>query len=170
MRRLALIGESALPLAYRRVASCERVGRAVCRWRIPPASMAIHLCIGSVYAWSMFNLPLTRELGVVASSSADWCGGVAVGGLTVLALADRLWTRLPRRCRSLGSVVPIFSTAIVCLGLSAAVAGKWLEEVGPRAVGLLSAAFWGGGFVVGGLGIMTHTLPLVYLGYGVLGG
>ena len=104
--------------------------------------MAIHLCIGSVYAWSIFNTPLTREFGVIAASSADW---------------------------SLGSVVPIFSTAIVCLGLSAAVAGKWLEEVGPRAVGLLSAACWGGGFLVGGLGIATHTLPLVYLGYGVLG-
>ena len=25
------------------------------RWRIPPASIAIHLCIGSVYAWSIFN-------------------------------------------------------------------------------------------------------------------
>ena len=73
------------------------------RWWVPPASIATHLCIGSVYAWSMFNAPLTRELGVVASAAGDW---------------------------SLSSVVPIFSTAIVCLGLSAAVAGKWLEEVG----------------------------------------
>ncbi|MCB2103888.1 MAG: MFS transporter, partial [Rhodobacteraceae bacterium] len=42
------------------------------RWRVPPASIAIHLCIGSVYAWSVFNPPLTRELGVVASSAEDW--------------------------------------------------------------------------------------------------
>ena len=42
------------------------------RWRIPPASIAIHLCIGSVYAWSVFNPPLTREFGVVASSAGDW--------------------------------------------------------------------------------------------------
>ncbi len=112
------------------------------RWRIAPASMAIHLCIGSVYAWSIFNTPLTREFGVVASSAADW---------------------------SLGSVVPIFSTAIVCLGLSAAVAGKWLEEVGPRAVGLLSAVCFGGGFAVASLGLLYHSLPLVYAGYGVLG-
>ncbi len=25
------------------------------RWLVPPASIAIHLCIGSVYAWSVFN-------------------------------------------------------------------------------------------------------------------
>ena len=113
------------------------------RWLVPPASIAIHLCIGSVYAWSVFNPPLTRELGVVAASADDW---------------------------SLGSVVWIFSVAIVCLGLAAAFAGKWLEDVGPRMVGVVSATLWGGGFAVGSLGIALHQLWLVYLGYGVLGG
>lgn len=113
------------------------------RWRVPPASIAIHLCIGSVYAWSVFNPPLTREMGVVASSGADW---------------------------SLSSVVWIFSVAIVVLGLTAAVGGKWLEKVGPRYVGVVAATLWGGGFIVGSLGIATHQLWLVYLGYGVFGG
>ena len=72
------------------------------RWRVPPASIAIHLCIGSVYAWSVFNPPLTSLNGVVAPASGDW---------------------------SLSSVVWIFSVAIVVLGLTAAVGGKWLEKV-----------------------------------------
>jgi|TARA_B100001109_G_scaffold20056_1_gene14383 MFS family permease len=113
------------------------------RWRVPPASIAIHLCIGSVYAWSVFNTPLTRDLGVVASSANDW---------------------------SLSSVVWIFSVAIVCLGLAAAFAGKWLEKVGPRFVGVVAAFLWGGGFIIGSIGISTHQLWLLYLGYGVLGG
>lgn len=113
------------------------------RWRVPPASIAIHLCIGSVYAWSVFNPPLTRELGVVASSADDW---------------------------SLSSVVWIFSVAIVFLGLAAAFAGKWLEEVGPRMVGVVAAFLWGGGFIIGSFGISMHQLWLIYLGYGVLGG
>ncbi|MEP3245534.1 MAG: OFA family MFS transporter [Sneathiella sp.] len=113
------------------------------RWRVPPASIAIHMCIGSVYAWSLFNPPLIRQLGVVASSADDW---------------------------SLSSVVWIFSTAIVFLGLAAAFGGKWLERVGPRCVGVVSAICWGGGFLVGSVGIATHQLWLVYLGYGVLGG
>ncbi|MEM8577266.1 MAG: OFA family MFS transporter [Pseudomonadota bacterium] len=113
------------------------------RWRVPPASIAIHLCIGSVYAWSVFNPPLTRELGVVASSGSDW---------------------------SLSSVVWIFSVAIVVLGLTAAVGGKWLEKVGPRYVGVVAATLWGGGFIIGSLGIASHQLWLVYLGYGVFGG
>lgn len=41
------------------------------RWRVPPASIAIHLCIGSVYAWSIFNPALQKELGVVGSAAGD---------------------------------------------------------------------------------------------------
>ena len=113
------------------------------RWRVPPASIAIHLCIGSVYAWSVFNPPLTSLNGVVAPASGDW---------------------------SLSSVVWIFSVAIVVLGLTAAVGGKWLEKVGPRYVGVVAACLWGGGFIVGSLGIATQQLWMVYLGYGVFGG
>ena len=109
------------------------------RWRVPPASIAIHLCIGSVYAWSVFNPPLTRLQGVVAPAASDW---------------------------SLGSGVWIFSVAIVVLGLTAAVGGKWLEKVGPRYVGVVAGFCWGGGFLVGSLGIALQQLWLVYLGVG----
>ena len=113
------------------------------RWLVPPISISIHLCIGSVYAWSIFNPALTNALGVVTSSAQDW---------------------------SLNEVVWIFSVAIVFLGLAAAFAGKWLEEVGPRLVGFVAACLWGGGFLVGSIGLFTHQLWLVYLGYGVFGG
>jgi MFS family permease len=113
------------------------------RWLVPPASVAIHLCIGSVYAWSIYNPPLTRALGVVAPAADDW---------------------------SLASVTWIFSVAIVCLGLSAAFAGRWLEQVGPRMVGTVAAFCWGGGYLIGSAGILAHQLWLVYLGYGVIGG
>ena len=113
------------------------------RWRVPVASVAIHLCIGSVYAWSIYNPPLTRVQGVVASAADDW---------------------------SLSAVVWVFTVAIVSLGLAAAFAGKWLEEAGPRKVGVVAALCWGGGYIVGAVGIMTHQLWLLYLGYGVIGG
>lgn len=113
------------------------------RWLIAPAALGIHLCIGSVYAWSLFNPSLIKRLGVVTSAADDW---------------------------TLKSVVWVFTVAIVFLGLSAAVAGKWLEKVGPRMVGTVAACCWGGGFVIGGIGIMTGHLWLLYLGYGVIGG
>ncbi len=113
------------------------------RWKVTIASILIHLCIGSVYAWSIFNPALTKMLGIVAPAADDW---------------------------TLSQVVWIFSVAIVFLGLAASVAGKWLERVGPRMVGITAATLWGGGFLVGYLGIETHQLWLLYLGYGVIGG
>ena len=113
------------------------------RWWVPVASVSIHLCIGSVYAWSIFNPALIKAIGVVASSADDW------------VLQEVVW---------------IYSTAIVFLGLAAAFAGTWLEKVGPRMVGLVAAFCWGGGFLIGSVGIINHQLWLIYLGYGVLGG
>jgi MFS family permease len=113
------------------------------RWLIPPASVAIHLCIGSVYAWSAFNLALTRVRGVVVPAAGDW---------------------------SLTQVVSVFSVAILVLGLSAAVAGAWMEKVGPRTVGIVATICWGAGFLIGSLGILWHQLWLLYLGYGCVGG
>lgn len=113
------------------------------RWLIAPAALGIHLCIGSVYAWSLFNPALVKRVGVVTSAAEDW---------------------------SLKSVVWVFTVAIVFLGISAAVAGKWLEKVGPRMVGVVAACCWAGGFLLGGIGIVTGQLWLLYLGYGVIGG
>jgi MFS family permease len=67
-------------------------------------------------------------------------------------------------------IAVIFSLAMVMLGLSAAVAGTWVEANGPRKAMFLAALCWSGGFGVAALGIATEQLWLVYLGYGVLGG
>ena len=119
------------------------VSAPVNRWIIPIGAVLVHICIGSVYAWSIYNLPLTRLFGVVTPASSDW---------------------------SLQNVTWVFSVAIVFLGLAAALAGHWLDKVGPRLVGTAAAVLWGGGYLVGSLGIMTHQLWLLYFGYGVLGG
>lgn len=113
------------------------------RWWIAPAALGIHLCIGSVYAWSLFNPALIKRIGIVTSAADDW---------------------------TLKGVVWVFTVAIVFLGLSAAIAGHWLEKVGPRMVGVVAACCWSGGFFIGGIGIVTGHLWLLYLGYGVLGG
>ena len=115
------------------------------RWLVPPAALAIHLSVGQAYAFSVFNIPLTQLLGSTKEHhvAGDWTE-VQVG-----------W---------------IFSIAIVCLGLSAAVFGRWMEAAGPRKAMFVSALCFGSGFFVAALGLGLHLLPLVYLGYGVLGG
>jgi len=113
------------------------------RWLIPPAALAIHLAIGQVYALSVFNLPLSRILGVTEPVAGDW-------HLTTIG-----W---------------IFSIAIIFLGLSAAVFGQWLERAGPRKAMFVSALCFSSGFFLSALGVYLHNIWLVYLGYGVFGG
>jgi MFS family permease len=113
------------------------------RWRVPPAALCIHLSIGEAYAFSVFNLPLTKLIGITKSAPTDW------------SLADVGW---------------IFSVAIVFLGLAAAFAGTWLDRVGPRKAMVLASLCFGGGFIVAAIGVSMHSLLVVFLGYGVLGG
>src|SRR5881227_1443266 len=113
------------------------------RWLIPPAALCVHLCIGQAYAFSVFNLPMTKLIGISQSAPDDW------------KLTELGW---------------IFSIAIFFLGASAAVFGRWVEEGGPRRAMFTSALCWAGGFFLSAIGVYLHNLCLIYLGYGVLGG
>jgi MFS family permease len=113
------------------------------RWMVPPAALCIHLCIGQAYAFSVFNLPMTKLLGITQSTPDDW------------KLTDLGW---------------IFSIAILFLGASAALCGRWVEEGGPRRAMFTAGLCFGGGFLVSALGVYLHNLWIVFLGYGVLGG
>src|SRR5262245_35999473 len=46
------------------------------RWLVLPAALAIHLCIGMAYGFSVFWLPLSQAIGVkeavAAPASASW--------------------------------------------------------------------------------------------------
>lgn len=119
-------------------------GPGFSRWLVPPAAIAVHLCIGEVYGFSVFNVPLTRCLGLSKSiPGQDW---------------------------TIPQVGWIYSIALCLLGLSAAVFGKWVERSGPRKTMLASAACFCGGLLISALGVHTHQISLLYLGYGVLGG
>ena len=111
------------------------------RWLIPPAALAIHLAIGQVYAFSVFKIPLIQAFtGSVSPTSLN---------------------------KDIGY---IFSIAIAFLGLSAALFGAWLERAGPRRAMFYAACCFGLGFLVASVGVQSHQLWLVYLGYGVVGG
>jgi MFS family permease len=118
-------------------------GPGFSRWMVPPAALCVHLCIGQAYAFSVFNLPMTKLIGITASAPGDW------------KLTDLGW---------------IFTLAIFCLGVSAAVFGRWVEDGGPRRAMFTAALCFGGGFLIAAVGVHVHNIWIVYLGYGVLGG
>ena len=128
------------------------------RWLVPPAALAIHLCIGMAYGFSVFWLPLSKALGIKESIKC----GPDVGFFAQLFTTQCDWS-----VATLGWMYTLF---FVFLGLSAAIWGGWLEHVGPRKVGVLAALCWGGGMLFSALGIYLHQFWMMILGSGIVGG
>ncbi len=127
------------------------------RWLLPPAALAIHLCIGMAYGFSVFWLPLSQAIGIDHSVSCP-----------DMTLIKALFTReCDWRIADLGWMYTLF---FVFLGGSAAVWGGWLENVGPRRAGVVAALCWCGGLLISALGIYLHQLWMMWLGSGVIGG
>jgi MFS family permease len=128
------------------------------RWLVPPAALAIHLCIGMAYGFSVFWLPLSKAVGLTAAQTCP---------KDMSLLAELFASNCDWRISSLGWMYTLF---FVLLGSSAALWGGWLERAGPRKAGVVSALCWCGGMVISALGVYTHQLWLMWLGSGVIGG
>jgi MFS family permease len=127
------------------------------RWLVPPAALCIHLCIGMAYGFSVFWLPLSRAVGLTAPKA---CPDMSL-------MQELFTTTCDWRVASMGWMYTLF---FVLLGVSAAIWGGWLERAGPRKAGVVAAVCWGGGLLLGALGIYIHQLWLLWLGSGVIGG
>ncbi|UZE18328.1 OFA family MFS transporter [Pseudomonas sp. B21-054] len=128
------------------------------RWLVPPAALAIHLCIGMAYGFSVFWLPLSKALGVTK----------AVACAPDMSFISQVFSsQCDWPISMLGWIYTLF---FIFLGCSAAIWGGWLEHAGPRKAGVVSAVCWCGGLLISALGIYTHQIWLMWVGSGVIGG
>jgi MFS family permease len=124
------------------------------RWLVPPAALAIHLCIGMAYGFSVFWLPLTRSVGKACAADST--------------ITDALFTTsCDWQVSDLGWMFTLF---FVFLGSAAAIWGGWLERAGPRKAGVVAAFCWCGGLLISAVGVIMHQLWMLWLGSGVIGG
>jgi MFS family permease len=128
------------------------------RWLVPPAALAIHLCIGMAYGFSVFWLPMSRALGISKSLACP---------PDVSLLQELFTTTCDWRISSLGWMFTLF---FVFLGGAAAIWGGWLERAGPRKAGVVAAVCWCGGLVLSAVGVYIHQLWVMWIGAGVIGG
>ena len=157
------------------------------RWLLPPAALAIHLCIGMAYGFSVFWLPLSKLLPGAPLCSKDpsaldnfWMQ--LVNGLTgtdthglryvvMKALFGGAGEMTLSTCNwDISALAWIYTLFFVFLGSAAALWGGWLEHVGPRKAAVVSALCWCGGMAVSTIGVATHQLWIMVLGLGVIGG
>jgi MFS family permease len=133
-------------------------GPGFSRWLIPPSALAIHLCIGMAYGFSVFWLPLSKALGVTKSIQCP---------------ADMGWMEraFSTTCDwKVSDLSVTFTLFFIFLGSAAALYGGWLERAGPRKAGVVATICWCGGLALSAFGISIHQLWLLWLGSGVIGG
>jgi MFS family permease len=128
------------------------------RWLVPPAALAIHLCIGMAYGFSVFWLPLSKAIGITESVPCP---------KNLSFFAQLTVTSCDWKISVLGWTFTLF---FVFLGSASALWGGWLERVGPRKGGVVAAACWCGGLVIGAFGVIAHQIWILWLGCGVIGG
>lgn len=128
------------------------------RWLVPPAALAVHLCIGMAYGFSVYWLPMSQLIG----------GSAPLQCPVDMSFWQQLVTRqCDWKISLLGWTYTLF---FVFLGCSAALWGSWLEKVGPRLVSFVATLCWCGGLVLASAAIYFHQLWLLWLGVGVIGG
>ncbi len=128
------------------------------RWLVPPAALAIHLCLGMAYGFSVFWLPLSKAVGITEPIACPQ---------SMSFFQEVITTSCDWKISMLGWVFTLF---FVFLGSSAAIWGGWLERAGPRKAGFVAALCWCGGLVVSAFGVAVHQIWLLWLGSGVIGG
>jgi MFS family permease len=128
------------------------------RWLVPPAALAIHLCIGMAYGFSVFWLPLSRAIGITKSVACS----PDLGFFASITATDCDW--------KISALSVMYTLFFVFLGCSAAVFGSWLEHHGPRKGGVVAAFCWCGGLVISAAGVYLHQIWMMWLGSGVIGG
>lgn len=102
--------------------------------------------------------------------------GIAVAGIIMqLALGGvYAWSVFVKPLRdfhnntwSVTEVSLTFTIAIFMIGIGSTVGGFWMDRAGPRRVATVAGVLYGLGVIVASLGT---SLPVLYLGYGLLGG
>ena len=94
------------------------------RWLVPPAAIAVHMCIGEVYGFSVFNVPLTRAGGNWTIPEVGWIYSIA---LCMLGLSAALFGKWVERSGPRKTIVA--SCACFCGGLLISALGVKLESI-----------------------------------------
>ncbi len=105
------------------------------RWFIVVAAILTHLFLGTVYAWSFFQKPISGTYG---------------------------WTQ--------GETAWAFSISNLTMGITCAWCGAKLHLYKLKNLASLGAILYGLGYIVSYFAFDLKSLPLLYLGFGVIGG
>jgi len=110
------------------------------RWLILISSCIINLCIGSIYAWSVFSLPLAEHINAAAGTA------LTSADLAVVFTAYNAMT----------PIIVIFGGAVD-------------DKIGPKAIAIVGAVLFGAGTILSGMVTSVPLLVITYGVMGAIG-
>lgn len=124
------------------------------RWIVVCGAVLIQLCLGAVYAWSLYNTP-------IGAAFADWN---SLPALFSIPLAGKTI--------GISGIAGTFSIAIFTFAIFTIIAGKIQDKIGPRWVATVGGLLYGAGVILAGMMLKgaDPSLAKLWLLYGVLGG
>ena len=105
------------------------------RWYVVIGAILIQLCLGAIYAWSVFTPKLTLS--------------VAKGGMYGFSATQAAW---------------IFSIGLLVFAVTVVISGKLIGIMGPRKLASIGGIVLGAGYILGGLFGSSFFTQLVFIG------
>ncbi len=110
-------------------------GKAMNRWLVVVGAILIQLCLGAIYAWSVFTKRITIP--------------IAEGGLYGFSATEAAW---------------VFSAGLATFAVVMVLAGRMQAKIGPRPIAIAGGLVLGIGYMLGGLLGKTFAAQLLYIG------
>ena len=108
------------------------------RWILVILGMIINLCLGTIYSWSVFVAPLTTY-----------------------------FTKNLGQAVTANDILLPFSVFLAFFAIAMPLAGKYIEQYGPRNVTIIGGVLTGLGWL---LASFATSVPMLYVVYGIIGG
>jgi MFS family permease len=106
------------------------------RWLVPPAALSIHLAIGEVYAFSVFNLPLVEASGGAWSlADVGWIFSIAIVMLGLSAALFGSWLERVGPRKAMFASAVCFGSGFLISAAGVHLKQLWLVYLGYGAVG-----------------------------------
>jgi len=105
------------------------------RWLVPPAAISVHMCIGEVYGFSVFNVPLTQAGAGWTIPQVGWVYSIALFMLGMSAAAFGKWVERSGPRKTMVASCVCFCGGLLISALGVKLQMLWLLYLGYGVIG-----------------------------------
>ena len=105
------------------------------RWLVPPAAISVHMCIGEVYGFSVFNVPLTQAGAGWTIPQVGWVYSIALFMLGMSAAVFGKWVERSGPRKTMVASCVCFCGGLLISAIGVKLQSLWLLYLGYGVIG-----------------------------------